>query len=187
MRLFLAIELEDHVREALERAVAPLRALEPSLGWSAPGRRHLTLRFLGEQDAAGAARIAAAMDRAAARSAPFEMRLAGLGAFPSLRRARVIWSGVERGPKLELLHHDLELALQGEGFELEARPFRPHVTVARVRTPLPAERARPLARAVRGVHFSAAQMVPEMILFQSTLASSGARYRREHAATLGGR
>ena len=68
------------------------------------------------------------------------MVLQGIGAFPNFRRARVVWIGVEQEPRLELLHHDLELACEQEGFEVEGRPFRPHITLARVRVPLPIER-----------------------------------------------
>jgi 2'-5' RNA ligase len=112
---------------------------------------------------------------------------ASLGAFPNFRRARVVWIGVEQEPRLELLHHDLELACAQEGFEVEGRPFRPHITLARVRVPLPIERLRGLARVARTVRVKATAPVESITLFESTLAPSGARYRRVHAATLGGR
>jgi 2'-5' RNA ligase len=187
MRLFLALELHESVRDALERSIAPLRAMEPGLSWAAPEKRHLTLRFFGEVDDAGAERVVAATSAVARAHQPFEMRLGGIGAFPNFRRARVVWIGVETDPRLELLHHDLEVGLERAGFETEGRPFRPHVTLARVRAPLPEDRVRALARASRKVHFSGTQDVGEIVLLESTLAPSGARYRRVHAATLGGR
>jgi 2'-5' RNA ligase len=109
-----------------------------------------------------------------------------VGAFPNFRRARVVWIGVEHEPRLELLHHELELACHDLGYELEGRPFRPHITLARVRSPLPLERARPFARAARDVAFTATQEVAALTLFGSTLAPAGARYRRLHAAPLEG-
>lgn len=187
MRLFLALELAPELLAALEQAVAPLRALEPRIAWVDPARRHLTLRFIGEGDEALAGRLASAIDGVAGRHRPFAMRLGGLGAFPNFRRARVLWIGVDGEPRLELLHHDLELACEEAGVELEGRPFRPHVTLARVRTPLDAEHARALARAARGIPFSATQEVAAITLFDSVLAPTGARYRRLHAAPLGGR
>ena len=61
----------------------------------------------------------------------FAMQLAGFGAFPNFQRARVVWTGVQHESRLELLHHDVEVASGEEGFELPGRAFRPHVTVAR--------------------------------------------------------
>lgn len=74
-----------------------------------------------------------------------------------------------------------------EGYEVEGRPFRPHITLARVRAPLPVERLRGLARVARSVRAAAMVRVERITLFESTLAPSGARYRRLHAAPLGGR
>ena len=187
MRLFFAAELDDTIAQELESAITPLRALEPGLAWVAPEKRHLTLRFLGDVDEESLPTLLQLTDRLAATHRPFDMELGGIGGFPNVRRARVLWCGVEQEPRLELLHHDLELALETAGYELEGRPFRPHVTVARVRAPLDVERGRALARAARKIAFSATQHVAALTLFDSVLGPSGARYRRVHAATLGGR
>lgn len=187
MRLFLALELDAGVLAALDAAIAPLRALEPALAWTRAEQRHLTLKFVGDADDAVVGRLVGAMDAVAASHRPFAMRLAGLGAFPSFRRARVLWIGVEGEPRLELLHHDLEVAGADAGVEVEGRPFRPHVTLARMRTMLELERVRALARAARRIPFSASQDVAAITLFDSVLAPTGSRYRRVHTASLGGR
>ena len=187
MRLFFALELAPDIAEGLHHACGPLRALEPELAWVRPEKLHLTMRFLGDVDDAGAARLAAAADAVAQRHQPLDMTIGGLGAFPNFRRARVVWIGVDQDPKLEWLHHDLEIACEGAGYEVEGRPFRPHITLARVRAPLPLERARSFARAARRVAFAATAPVQSLTLFESTLGPSGGRYRRHHAATLGGR
>ena len=187
MRLFFAAELDADVADQIEDAIAPLRALAPDLAWVRPAKRHFTLRFLGEVEPPALAQLTATLDAVAATHRPLAMELAGLGGFPSLRRARVLWLGVEHEPRLELLHHDLELALETLGYELEGRPFRPHVTLARVRTPLDAERGRALARAARKVAFSATQHVAALTLFESVPGPAGTPYRRVHTATLGGR
>ena len=187
MRLFFAIELGDAVLDLLEETTAPLRAEAPELAWVARDKRHLTLKFLGDVDESDVPRLIAAADGTAARHRQLEMTVREVGAFPNFRRARVVWIGVEQEPRLELLHHDLELACAEEGFEVEGRPFRPHITLARVRDPLPAERLRALARAARRVRMQANVQVERITLFESTLAPTGARYRRIHAAPLGGR
>ena len=85
------------------------------------------------------------------------------------------------------MHHDVEIACRDEGFELEGLAFRPHVTVARARTPLGEEKGWRLARVAQAIDFSATQNVAAISLFESLLAPAGATYRRVHAATLGGR
>ena len=187
MRLFFAIELGDGLLDLLDETTAPLRAEAPELAWVPRDKRHLTLKFLGDVDESAAPKLAEAADRAAARHPPVEMRVREVGAFPNFRRARVVWIGVEQEPRLELLHHDLELACAEEGFEVEGRPFRPHITLARVRSPLPVERLRAFARTARTVRMQATVQVQRLTLFESTLAPNGARYRRIHAAPLGGR
>ena len=187
MRLFFAIELGDAVLDLLEEAAAPLRAEAPELAWVPREKRHLTLKFLGDVEEASAPRLVDAAERAAARHQPLQMHVREVGAFPNFRRARVVWIGVEQEPRLELVHHDLELACADAGFEVEGRPFRPHITLARVRAPLPAERLRALAKTARRVRMEAVVQVERITLFESTLAPTGARYRRIHAAPLGGR
>lgn len=186
MRLFFAIELAAPLRAGLDHAIAPLRAAEPGLAWVDPGKLHLTMKFLGDVPDQDAPRLVAAADAVAARHQPFEMTLGGVGAFPNFRRARVVWIGVAADPRLELLHHDLEVACGDAGFEVEGRPFRPHITLARVRTPLTLDRAKPFARAARRVAYAASDEVRALGLLESTLGSSAAGYRRVHAAPLGG-
>jgi len=187
MRLFFAIELDDPLLEQLEREIDPLRAEAPDLAWTSREKWHLTLKFLGDAPLDAESRLIEAAQFVASRHRHVELSIGGIGAFPNFRRARVVWIGVEQEPRLELLHHDLEVACEQAGFEVEGRPFRPHITLARVRAPLTIERARSLARVARTVRLRATQLVERITLFESTLAPSGARYRRIHAATLGGR
>jgi RNA 2',3'-cyclic 3'-phosphodiesterase len=187
MRLFFAIELDGDVQDLLDAATASLRAEAPELAWLDRERRHLTLKFLGDVDEQSVSGLVDAADRVALAHGAMEMSVHEVGAFPNFRRARVVWIGVEQERRLELLHHDLELACEREGFEVEGRPFRPHITLARVRSPLPVDRLRALARVARSVRVRATALVERITLFESTLAPSGARYRRVHSATLGGR
>jgi RNA 2',3'-cyclic 3'-phosphodiesterase len=187
MRLFFAIELDGDVQDLLDAATASLRAEAPELAWLDREKRHLTLKFLGDVDEQSVSGLVDAADRVALAHGAMEMSVHEVGAFPNFRRARVVWIGVEQEPRLELLHHDLELACEQVGFEVEGRPFRPHITLARVRAPLPVERMRALARVARTVRMRAMVPVEQITLFESTLAPAGARYRRIHAASLGGR
>ncbi|HEX7980401.1 MAG TPA: RNA 2',3'-cyclic phosphodiesterase [Gemmatimonadaceae bacterium] len=187
MRLFFAIELPDDVQERLDEATTSLRAEAPELAWIDREKRHLTLKFLGDVADDALPRLTAAADHATATHGPLEMSVHEVGAFPNFRRARVVWIGVEQERRLELLHHDLEVACESAGFEVEGRPFRPHITLARVRSPLPVDRMKAFARVARSVRMRATVPVERITLFESILAPPGARYRRVHSATLGGR
>jgi 2'-5' RNA ligase len=186
-RLFVAIELPNVVVAEMEDAIASLRAEAPELSWTPAQGRHLTMKFLGDVEPDRVDGITSMMDEIARTHRPFSIHLAQVGAFPNFRKARVVWLGVAHEPRLELLQHDLELAAEGLGFALDGLPFRPHVTLARVKAEVDVDRMRRLARAARKVDFSAAVNVAEMTLFESTRAPTGARHGRIYAATLGGR
>ncbi|MEO6527977.1 MAG: RNA 2',3'-cyclic phosphodiesterase [Gemmatimonadaceae bacterium] len=186
MRLFFAIELGAPLLDVLDTAIAPLRAEAPELSWTSREKCHLSLKFLGDVPDDAAPRLVNAADRVAANHRLLEMNVREVGAFPNFRRARVVWIGVEQDPRLELLHHDLEIACEQAGFEVEGRPFRPHITLARVHAPITIERARALARVARSVRLRVAEQVKQITLIESMLAPSGAHYRRVHAATFKG-
>lgn len=185
MRLFLAINLDPAIRLAIVEATAPLRTAAPTLNWGDDSRLHLTLKFFGEQAEDVVPGISAAMGDVASRHRRFAMQLGGIGAFPNFRRARVVWMGIEREPRLELLQHDVEVACQDLGFELEGRAFHPHLTLARVRDRTGKDELRQLSRASKQVTFEGESGVESIDLMRSNQAGSGgARYERLHAASL---
>ena len=177
MRLFVAINLPDALRQAVFDASAPLREAAPrGVSWVAPERLHLTVKFLDEQPESVVDPLAASLAAVTARHPPLSLELEGLGAFPNFRRPRVVWLGVRPDPKLELLHHDVELGCARLGFEVEGRPFRPHLTLGRVRVDAPKESGRSLAAAARAVHFRERAAVSSLDVMRSDLAPGGSRY-----------
>ena len=188
MRLFLAINLEPEMRRSVIDATVSLRDAAPSIAWVDESRLHLTLKFLGEQPESAVAPMRDAMTQVASKHRAFRMRVAEIGAFPNFRRARVVWMGVDRDPRLELLHHDVELACEALGYELEGRAFRPHLTLARVKDRTGVEELRQLSRAGKKVAFEAEGAVRSIDLMQSNAdrasAGAGSRYLRLHAAPL---
>ena len=184
MRLFVAVNLPAEVRDAVAAAARPLVAVAPALAWVSPERLHLTVKFLGECAEEAVPALGAALDGVAFRHREFGLDLKDVGAFPNFRRPRVVWIGVEHAARLELLQHDVERACEGLGHEVEGRPFRPHLTLARVRAPLPPASAQALARAARAVRFHHEVSVTSIDLMRSTSGAGGSRYDRLHAAPL---
>ena len=185
MRLFLAINMEPALRREVADATASLRDVAPAAGWVDEGRLHLTLKFLGEQPEASVAPLTEMLDEVSRRHRQFAIRVRHVGAFPNFRRARVVWMGVEPDPRLELLHDDVEVACATMGFELEGRPFRPHITLARVKHDRVDEQTlRALWRAGKRVDFEEETLVESIDLMHSTLSPSGSRYERVHASPL---
>ncbi len=178
MRLFVAVELGRELRRALREATAPLRAVAPNAGWVAEDRLHLTLKFLDDRPEPFVAQVTAKMEELAARHWPVPIRLHGVGAFPNWRRPRVVWVGIAPAPKLELLQHDVEEACAALGVEVDGKPFRPHLTIGRLRGTEDREALRELARTARAIDFRADTLVSSIGLVHSTLTPAGPRYVR---------
>jgi 2'-5' RNA ligase len=175
MRLFIALALPAEVHEELALAQARLRGLP--VRWASPAGIHLTLQFIGEAPERSAPALLEAL--AGLPDTPFELRLDGLGAFPDLRRPRVVWAGL--GGDLAALAR-LQAAVLGAtaplGFTPEARPFRPHLTLGRVRQDVGPEERAAVGRAVERAAPPAPLAWPAgaPTLFQSALTPAGAVY-----------
>jgi len=186
VRLFVAVNLPAAERRAAYEAATPLRAARLPVRWVGEESIHVTLRFLGEVEAARVTLIGEALAAAVRAARPFGVGLGGVGAFPSLARPRVVWIGVERHPALELLANDVEKALMALDFEPELRPFHPHLTLGR------AERsARPAAFAsfeqiAATIAYQGSTMVESVDLMQSVLGQRGATYTVLLRASLSG-
>ena len=178
MRLFLAINFAPEVRHAIAEASAPLRAAAPDLSWIREPQLHLTVKFLGEQSEELAPKIAEAMNSVGARNRVVDVEIGGIGAFPNFRRPRVVWIGVSPEPKLELLHHDVESACESLGLPLDGKPFRPHLTLARVKPrAAKSDVLKNLARVAKAVSFTEEVVITSIDLMESELTTVGSRYR----------
>ena len=136
MRLFVALELPDRVREGIRRLQAELRSELPAARWVAPERQHLTLVFLGEQPGEVGATLEERLAAAFGEALPLRLKLAEPGFFPARGRARVAWLGVRLSAPLHQLQSRLVRATRDLLSATEARrPYRPHLTMARPRRP----------------------------------------------------
>jgi 2'-5' RNA ligase len=133
MRLFIAIPVAGPVEEALRDLLDRYRSRDWPVKWVRPNGLHLTVKFLGTVEPARLAAIQGAIGDASAGAPGLPFSLVELGTFPGFARARIIWAGLESEAALELLVHRVERACATLGFAVEGRPFRPHVTLGRVR------------------------------------------------------
>lgn len=179
MRAFIAFELPDELRAALAAISVGLRNSLPDapLSWVPASNMHLTLKFLGEISPAQVPAIAAVLQPLSESYAPIPISLSGLGAFPNLRRPRVLWAGLQAPPALTRLAAEVEAALQAHGFAREPRAFTPHLTLARVRREAQPAQLAGLQPALVTQHMPAASGVLEqLVLFESQLKRSVAVY-----------
>ncbi|UCD25575.1 MAG: RNA 2',3'-cyclic phosphodiesterase [Gemmatimonadota bacterium] len=184
MRLFVAMNLPDDVRQSMWTCATPLREQGFPIKWVGPDSIHLTLKFLGEVDRQRVGELRERIDGAAAGVAPFELPLSGFGAFPNPRRARVIWVGCDAVTSLKRIQEHLESEMRDAGFPRETRAFRPHLTLGRVRRDTRPQALAGLSELLQRLHFDSRPVVESVDLMQSQLSRSGATYTRLHAASL---
>jgi 2'-5' RNA ligase len=168
VRLFIAINLPDPERHAIHRATAPLRGAARAVTWVAPECLHVTMKFLGDQEPEMVASVRDALTGVARRFQP-----------------RIFWVGIASDTKLELLHHELEVACEGLGHEVEARAFRPHITLGRAKRDISREEIDALGRAVPAVKHRATVNAGSIDIMQSELSAAGPRYTLLEALPLG--
>ncbi len=190
VRAFVAVELPPGVKQALSavarhldgHGIAGLRTVDPASA-------HLTLKFLGNVPAARVDAIQEALVDAVSRSAPFMLRLGETGTFPERGAPRVLWVGLAGDTDaLAALRGRIEEALELLGFTPESRPFRPHLTLARMADRSARSERNRARKALSSAPFEPglAFDVGSVSLMRSILRTEGARYVRLASAPLRG-
>jgi 2'-5' RNA ligase len=134
--MFIALPIPPAVADTVAEAIEPWRDAFPSVRWIPPERWHVTIAFLGATRPELVTWVREQLGMVAGATRAFETRVVGLGSFPSARRAKVLWAGLDEGAgRLSGLAEGVRAALAG-GLALEPRPFRPHLTIARCDPPL---------------------------------------------------
>ena len=176
VRAFIAVDIEDpnlvsrlvSIRDAFVATGAPMKPVEDQ-------NLHITIRFLGEIPVSLVDEVYRVMSEV--RFTRFRVRLAGVGAFPSPTRPRVIWVGVKEGAEeLERIHREIEKGLRRLGFRPEREEFVPHITLARLKGSRNIDRVVKLITQYSDIEVG--EMIVESIrLKQSILTRSGPIYR----------
>lgn len=176
MRLFIAINLPAAERKKLHREAAALRERDLPVRWVEPDHYHVTLKFLGETDPDRVPDVEGVLEGVAGATRTFDMEMAGFGAFPTIRRPRVLWFGADPSPSLRCLKQDIEWGLAELGFPRETRAFHPHVTLGRASDQGAAGYFRGLDDVVSDLSYRASVPVKKIDLMRSHLSRSGPRY-----------
>ena len=176
IRSFIAVEMPQAILAKLATMQQLLRGEGAQVAWVRLEGLHVTLKFLGYVPAEQIAAIGDALAGIAERHRPFRLSVARIGGFPSPRRPRVVWAGVEAGvEEMSALAREVEDAMAALGFAREERPFQPHLTLGRVKAPEGIERLAAAMGAHAEEQFGEAR-VAEMVLMRSDLSPQGAHY-----------
>ncbi len=185
MRLFLAIPIDKQILDALAGVVEKLRGSRGPVRWVRPEGMHLTLKFLGDTEPDRIEPLVQAITSGTRDIMPFPITVTGAGAYPNLRRPRVLWAGVvENSGTLKRLARNIEEEAEKLGWERESRTFSPHITIGRVKGNMNIARLTAAMKEIKDDHWGD-QEVGELVLYSSELKPGGAVYERIHVFHLG--
>ena len=180
IRAFVAVSLPPEAKRELGLAADLLAARTPerSMRWVKPEAMHITLRFLGNTAVSKLDAISQIMDKGAQNQPALTLRLQGAGCFPNAKRPCVIWAGLAGDlPELAAFKRELDRGLASLGWEVEERPFKPHLTLGRVKD---AKKLRGLSWdvEVKGLEIP----VTAVHLIESQLTNRGPIYTIRHSS-----
>ncbi len=187
-RAFIAVDLS---REVLDQVAKVMEGLREEIGghamrWTPIENMHLTLKFLGDVSLSNVDRVKEIIRTSAAGYPIFAVSVGGVGAFPSLLQARVVWAGVEGPPDLGAVQRMIDGDTARLGYASEERPFKPHLTLGRVSRNVTSQEAQKIAQVLKEkkVGFLGVTQVKEVHLFRSDLQPHGAVYTCLYSAPL---
>ncbi len=179
IRSFIAIELPEEVKQAINRLQSRLKREDYPVKWVGTNSIHLTLKFLGDITVDRVDPITRAIEKAAQSIPPFRLEVKELGVFPNPRRVQVIWVGLTGAvePLCQLQQH-IEATVNPLGFTTEARPFTAHLTLGRVRDNASPDERENLGQLIARTHFEGdySFTVNSINLMKSQLTREGAIY-----------
>lgn len=176
IRTFIAIDLDPTIRRAIEQIQDFLKKLDCHVKWVKPENIHLTLKFLGEVKLKKIDAIKQTMENILKNTESIDTELTQLGAFPSANHPRVLWAGLKDDERrIVRLAASLEEGLGKIGFKKEQRPFSPHITIGRMRSP---RNLILLSKAISDYPLPAGltQTIQSVTLYKSTLTPQGPIY-----------
>ncbi|MGA2577423.1 MAG: RNA 2',3'-cyclic phosphodiesterase [Bryobacteraceae bacterium] len=175
MRLFTGLDLPPEVIRSLEALLDRLRPTA-HIKWSPPANLHVTTRFIGEWPADRLPDLETAL-AAIPSHPPIPIQIRNLGFFPNPHSPRIFWAGVEASPDLAALASETDRALESLGLKPEGRPFSPHLTLARIKEPMPLQKLRETIAALPSLDFGRFS-ADRFFLYRSHQSPAGSVYTR---------
>ncbi len=183
IRTFIAVDLPKEIKMEIDKMIAGFRQLNANIRWVKAANLHLTLRFLGDIPEESVPALADSIKGSTEGFGRFDLSLSGLGAFPNLRRPRVIWIGSGSGTdRLKGLAAKVEQAVIESGFGKGDKPFSSHLTIGRVKFPKGLDQL--LAQMEKTGYESQPFGVNEVNIFKSDLSPAGPKYTRLETISL---
>jgi len=187
IRSFLAIEIPGPILRKVGEVQGGLKLSRADVRWTNPETIHVTLKFFGNIEESRIDPILKSIEAPIRNTLPFSVKVRGVGAFPHLKNPRVIWIGlVDEKETLTSLQKQIETYLEKIGFQPEDRPFRPHLTLGRMKSSRGKEALVGRMEKYREEEFGDFQ-VERVVLFKSDLRPSGPIYTSLGDVRLGGR
>lgn len=188
LRAFIAIELPKHLQDAVEKQTSRLRQTlgNDIVRWIPTQNMHLTLKFLGDIAASHVDFLKQMLAREADTHPQFDMQVGGLGSYPTPRRPRVLWVGLQTPADLTSLQKSIEAGTTRLGYEPDEYTFSPHLTLGRVRqaiSPTEMQKVRFALSTIQLGNIGTAR-VDSIHLFKSDRLPSGSIYTKLFSAKL---
>jgi len=140
MRIFISIELPDGIKKNIEKLIGEFKMNLTPIKWVESKNLHVTLKFLGWVDDKKLDNICNLVSTSLKGVGSFDIRIEGMGAFPTTKRPRVLWVGISKGAEvLAKISSSLEDVLSKEGFREEEREFSSHITIGRIKDKIDTE------------------------------------------------
>ncbi len=184
IRVFIAVSFNQKLTRELRELQDQFKQLSLNASWVKPENIHLTLKFLGDVETNQVSKVFDPINKTALAFSSFNLRLSNLGIFPSWNRPQILSIGLDNKEEiLKKLKKRLELELSNVGFPRDMKPFSPHLTLARLRSP---SNKNLLKKEIEkfSVPLDHLIKISEIKLFKSSLAPKGAEYTKLFSSSL---